>query len=282
MSDLSGKIATKQVAQKSNLTIRDLVQAQQAAIETQLAGALNSAAFVRAAISTIQKDEKLQQATPASVLGAIMLAAQLRLEIGPALGHFYLTPRLISYKDSDDKWQKRWECLPIIGYAGYVELMYRSGKVEKVETFLVREGDKFDHGANSERGRFFDWVPADYNEDRAWTGVVAMAKIVGAGTVWAYLPKDKVLARRPTHWEKSPWKTNEDEMARKTGVRALAPYVPKSTELARAVEADEQKVESIAGVHDLVVTRDEPEVFTVQEHSPLDRTPEEIAEDNAS
>jgi hypothetical protein len=35
-------------------------------------------------------------------------------------------------------------------------------------------------------------------------------------------------------------------------------------------------------MHDLVVTRDEPEVFTVQEHSPMDRTPEELAEDNAS
>jgi len=281
MADLAGKIATNQVAQKKDPTIRDLVQRQQSAIETQLAGTLNSGSFVRAAISTIMKDDKLQQATPASVLGAIMLAAQLKLEIGPALGHFYLTPRLISFKDENNTWQKRWECLPIIGYAGYVELMYRSGKVEKVETFLVRDGDKFDHGANSERGRFFDWAPADYEESREWTGVVATAKIVGAGTVWAYLPKDKVLARRPTHWEKSPWKTNEDEMARKTGVRALAPYVPKSTELAKAVEADEQKVESIAGVHDLVVTRDEPEVMTLQESDPMERTPEEIATDNA-
>jgi len=270
MTDLAGKVAAKQVATRTQPTIRDLVHAQQSAIETQLAGTLNSGSFVRAAISTIMKDEKLQQATPASVLGAIMLAAQLKLEIGPALGHFYLTPRLISYKDENNNWQKRWECLPIIGYAGYVELMYRSGKVEKVETFLVRDGDKFDHGANSERGRFFDWAPADYEENREWTGVVATAKIVGAGTVWAYLPKDKVLARRPTHWEKSPWKTNEDEMARKTGVRALAPYVPKSTELAKAVEADEQKVESIAGVHDLVVTRDEPEPVVVESKSDLD------------
>jgi recombination protein RecT len=274
MSDLSGKIATKQVAQKSNPTIRDLVQAQQAAIETQLAGALNSAAFVRAAISTIASSPKLQQATPQSVLGGIMLAAQLKLEIGPALGHFYLTPRM-------DHGQQI--CLPIIGYQGYIELAYRSGRIEKIETFLVRNGDKFDHGANSDRGRFFDWSPADYDETRTWTGVVAMAKIVGAGTVWAYLPREKVLARRPRGWEKgTPWQTNEEEMARKTGIRALAPYLPKSTELAKAIEADEQKVESIAGVHDLVVTRDEPEVFTNQEHSPMDRTPEERAEDNAS
>lgn len=256
MSDtLATKIATNQVEQKSNPTIRDLVQAQQAAIETQLAGALNSGAFVRAAISTIASSPQLQQATPSSVLGGIMLAAQLKLEIGPALGHFYLTPR---------KEKGQQVCLPIIGYQGYIELAYRSGRIEKIETFLVRDGDKFDHGANSERGRFFDWSPADYDEERPWTGVVAMAKIKNAGTVWAYLPKDKVLARRPHYWDKgTPWQTNEEEMARKTGVRALAPYLPKSTELAQAIEADENKVESIVGVHDLVVTRDEPDVSDV-------------------
>lgn len=271
MTDLAGKIATKQVATKTNPTIRDLVQAQQAAIETQLAGAMNSAAFVRAAISTIASSPKLQQATPASVLGGIMLAAQLKLEIGPALGHFYLTPRREKGTDI---------CLPIIGYQGYIELAYRSGRIEKIETFLVRDGDKFDHGANSERGRFFDWNPADYDEDRPWSGVVAMAKIKGAGTVWAYLPKPKVLARRPHYWDKgTPWQTNEEEMARKTGIRALAPYLPKSTDLARAIEADENKVESIAGIHDLVVTREDPTVIVL---NPMDRTPEEQAEDAAN
>jgi len=261
VSDLAGKIATKQVATKTNPTMKDLVQAQQSAIEAQLAGVMNSGAFVRAALSAVSSSPQLQQASPSSVLGGIMLAAQLKLEIGPALGHFYLTPR---------KEKGQQICLPIIGYQGYIELAYRSGRIEKIETFLVRDGDKFDHGANSERGRFFDWNPADYDETRSWTGVVAMAKIKGAGTVWAYLPREKVEARRPSYWESTPWKTNSEEMARKTGIRALAPYLPKSTELGRAIEADEQKVESIAGVHDLVVTRDEPETIVVEPKADLD------------
>lgn len=255
-SQLAEATASKAVAQKKNPTARDLIQAQQAAIEAQLAGAMNSAAFVRAAISSVSASPQLQQATPASLLGGIMLAAQLKLEIGPALGHFYLTPRQVSKKEGNE-WVKVWTCLPIIGFQGYIELAYRSGRVEKIETFLIRKGDKFDHGANSERGRFFDWSPADYDEVREWTGVVAIAKIKGAGTVWAYLPKEKVIARRPQYWDKTPWATNEEEMARKSGIRALAPYLPKSTELGKALEADEHKVEHIAGVHDLVVTRDD-------------------------
>ena len=251
MSELATATASRAVEQKKNPTLRDLVQAQQPAIEAQLAGTINSGAFVRAALSTISSSEQLMLADPKTVLGGIMLAAQLKLEIGPALGHFYLTPR---------KEKGKQICLPIIGYKGYIELAYRSNRIEKIETFVVREGDKFDHGANSERGRFFDWNPADYDETRAWTGVVGVAKIKGGGTIWAYLPKEKVLARRPHYWESTPWKTEEVQMARKTIIREMSPYLPMSTELGRAIEADEQKVESIAGVHDLVVTRQDDDI----------------------
>lgn len=249
-SQLATAAAGKAVEQSKNPTVRDMIQAQQPAIEMQLAGAMNSAAFVRAALSTVSASPQLQQATPASLLGGIMLAAQLKLEIGPALGHFYLTPRKV---------QDKWTCLPIIGYQGYIELAYRSGRIEKIESLLVRDGDKFDHGANSERGRFFDWAPQDYEENREWTGSIAIAKIKNAGTVWAYLPKEKVIDRRPAYWDRGPWKSNEEEMARKTAIRALAAYLPKSTDFGRALEADEHKVEHIAGVHDLVVTRDDEE-----------------------
>jgi recombination protein RecT len=54
-------------------------------------------------------------------------------------------------------------------------------------------------------------------------------------------------------------------MVRKTAVRALAPYLPKSTDLGRAIEADEQRVEHIAGVHELVVTRES----TVADSAPV-------------
>jgi recombination protein RecT len=245
MSALAQRTA-EAAAQKTQPTIRDLVQAQQPAIEAQLAGAINSTAFVRAALSEIAKSEQLQQASVSSVLGSLMLAAQLKLEIGSALGHFYLTPR----KDHGT-----WTCVPIVGYQGYIELAYRSGRVAKIETFLVRDRDRFEYGANSERGRFFDWEPADYDDTRPWTGAVVTAQLVNGGIVWAYMPRDKVLARRPFNWERGPWKSHEEEMARKTMVRELAPYLPKSTELARAIEADEQKVEQVAGVTDLVVTR---------------------------
>lgn len=254
MSDLATNIAAKRVEQTDQPTMKDLIRAQTPAIEAQLAGTLNSSAFVRTALSEIAKSEQLQNATPASVLGSIMLAAQLKLEIGAGLGHFWLTPR----KDHGTQ-----VCVPIIGYQGLVELAYRSGRVGKIETFLVREGDEFEYGANSERGRFFDWKPLDYDAKRPWTDVVVTAQILGGGVVLETLPREKVLERRPFGWERGPWKSHEEEMARKTLVREVAPYLPKSTEFGlavqviRQVEEEGRVVQHLNGIDDLVVTSDE-------------------------
>lgn len=252
MSDLTKAAET---ATKSKPTIRQFIERQAPAIEAQLAGVMNSDSFVRAAISEISKSPDLQQATTESVLGAIMLAAQLKLEIGSGLGHFYLTPRRVD---------RVMTCLPIIGYQGFIELAYRSGRVGKIETLVVREGDFFEYGANSERGRFFDWKPADFEASRPWTDIVVCAPIIGGSVVWETLPKEKILARRPSYWASTPWKTNEEEMARKTLVREVAPYIPKSTEFAlavqmsRQVEEQGQVVASIDGVSGLVTTDGTP------------------------
>ena len=241
MSDLS----TAAVAVKKNPTMKDLIEAQGKAIERQLGGAMNSDAFVRAVLSEVTKQPKLMSADPATVLGGVMLAAQLRLEIGSGLGEFYLTPR---------KERGRDICLPIIGYQGFIKLVLRSEMVKTVQSFMVREGDDFTYGANAERGMFFEWQPRDFEEDRPWTGVVAVAKMRDGGTTWSYLTREQVLARRPHYWDKgTPWQTHEDEMAKKTAVRALVKYLPKSTELGKALESDDQKAVHVKGLEEVQI-----------------------------
>lgn len=259
MTDLT----TAAAKAKTQPTMKDLVEAQLPAIERQLGGAMNSDAFVRAVLSEIGKSPDLMAADPKTLLGGVMLAAQLRLEIGSGLGEFYLTPR---------KEKGRAICLPIIGYQGLIKLALRSEFVMNVQAFLVREGDDFTYGANAERGMFYDWTPLDFEETRPWVGVVATAKMRAGGTTWVYLTRTQVIDRRPTYWDRTPWKTNEDEMVKKTAVRALAKYLPKSTDLGRALEADEQKVQHIRGLDEVEVTRveDEPDVVTVQEAAPAE------------
>lgn len=245
------------VAVKKNPTMKDLIEQQLPAIERQLGGAMNSDAFVRAVLSEVTKQPKLMSADPKTLLGGVMLAAQLRLEIGSGLGEFYLTPRKDHGRDI---------CLPIIGFQGMVKLALRSEFVTNVQAFLVRDGDDFTYGANSDRGMFYDWTPRDFEESRPWIGVVATARMKTGGTTWVYLTRDQVIGRRPQYWESGPWKTHEDEMAKKTAVRALAKYLPKSTDLGKALEADEQKVQQVKGLDEVQVTRlDDDEMIVVNE-----------------
>ena len=222
---------------------------------------MNSDAFVRAVLSEITKQPKLMSADPKTVLGGVMLAAQLRLEIGSGLGEFYLTPRREKGNDI---------CLPIIGFQGMIKLALRSEFVTNVEAFMIREGDDFTFGASSDRGgMFYEWTPRDFEDNRPWIGVVASARMArGTAPSWVYLTKEQVYARRPHYWDKgTPWQTHEEEMAKKTAVRALAKYLPKSTDLGRALEADEQKVQHLKGMDEVQITRvdDEPETLVVNE-----------------
>lgn len=256
---MSKDLSTQAAQAKSNPTMKDLVEAQRGAIERQLGGAMNSDAFVRAVLSEITKQPKLMQADPKTVLGGVMLAAQLKLEIGSGLGEFYLTPRREKGRDV---------CLPIIGYQGYVKLVLRSDMVLNVEAFLVREGDDFTYGASSDRGMFYDWQPRDFDEDRPWIGVVASARMKGGGTTWVYLTRGQVMARRPHYWDKgTPWQTHEEEMSKKTAVRALVKFLPKSTDLGQAIEADENKASQVSGLDEVQISQvdDEPETILVEE-----------------
>lgn len=268
---MSTDLSTAAAAAKQNPTMKDLVEAQLPAIERQLGGTMNSEAFVRAVLSEITKSPQLMQADPKTLLGGVMLAAQLRLEIGSGLGEFYLTPR---------KERGQQICLPIIGYQGLIKLALRSEFVMNVQAFLVRRGDDFSYGANAERGMFYDWVPQDFEETRDWIGVVATAKMRAGGTTWVYLTRTQVMDRRPSYWASTPWKTNEDEMVKKTAVRALAKYLPKSSDLGRALEADEAKVQTLRGLDEVEVTRidDEPETVVVNENTAADWNTAEVPE----
>ena len=257
-------LSTAAAVAKRNPTVKDLIELQKPAIERQLAGAMNSDAFVRAVLTEIGKTPALANADPATLLGGVMLAAQLKLEIGSGMGEFYLTPRKEKGRDI---------CLPILGFQGMIKLALRSGMVLNVQAEIVREGDEMWIGSTGATGIDHKWTARDQDETRAPIGVLATARMAGGGTTFAYLTKEQVEKRRPSYWQSTPWRDHSDEMWKKTAVRALAKYLPKSTDLGRAIEADEQKVQHVKGLDEVQVTRleDEPidgEIVEIDKASP--------------
>lgn len=205
--------------------------------------------YLQAAYREVLRSPLLVQAAQESgptLLGAVMLGATLQLPIGGPLGQFYLTPRSAK---RGDVWVQT--CVPMLGYRGFFELGYRSGIVRSFDYLIVREGDEFRQGANSERGTFFDWeqyAGGEYSENddagkiRPLRGVVAIAHLAAGGRpAFHYLSRTEIERRRPKRTTNTPWEgPHADAMYVKTAHRELAKYLPMSIQVAQAVVSDEQ------------------------------------------
>lgn len=234
--DLSQQIAVAAPAGKR--TAHDLVRSMTGEFAKVLPQAVPVDTFLRLALTELQRNTDLQACSAPSLLGALMLSAQLGLEPGGPLGHLYLTPRRL---------KGDMTVVPIIGYKGLVELARRSGKVGTVKAQIIRKGDHFDQGFDTARGgEYTVWRPADLDEKREPIGVLAWATLTDTDAVQTrFTPMDAVNARRDrgAAGQKGPWATDRDAMIRKTGIRALAPDLPQSTALALAQRADERITE---------------------------------------
>lgn len=235
-TDLTQQIAGAQSVERR--TAHDLIRSMSGEFGKVLPQTVPVDTFLRLALTELQRNDGLQKCTGASLLGALMLSAQLGLEPGGPLGHLYLTPRRL---------KGEMTVVPIIGYKGLVELARRSGKVGTVKAQIVRDGDMFDQGFDTSRGgEYTVWRPADHDEKREPVGVLAWGTLVDTGAVQTrFTPIDVVNARRDrgAAGAKGPWSTDRDAMIRKTGIRALAPDLPQSTALALAQRVDERVTE---------------------------------------
>lgn len=228
-ADLSKTIAQAQDTDRR--TARDLITSMEAEFAKALPASLPVEKFMRVALTEVRQNADLGNCTPESLLGALLTAARLGLEVGGPRGEFYLTPRRI---------KGEWTVVPIVGYQGLLTLARNAG-VGVVKAFIVRKGDVFHEGANSERGPYFDFT-VQGDTDRDPVGVLAVARVDGE-TAHTYLSHAQVEARRTRGGaaDRGPWVTDWEAMAKKTALRELTKELPASTDtLARARVVDEQ------------------------------------------
>ena len=102
------------------------------------AGCNEPGAFIRLTLTAFSKTPKLYECTQASLLGALLMAAQLGMEPNSPLGQAYLIP----YYNRD---KAAYECQFQLGYKGMINLAYRSGKVTDIAAYEVRANDRFDY-----------------------------------------------------------------------------------------------------------------------------------------
>jgi recombination protein RecT len=167
---------------------------------------------------------------PGVFLAALLDAARLGLE--PGTEQYYLTPRRVGR-------EKRLEILGIVGYQGYIELMYRAGAVASVVAEVVREHDEYRYQRGIDEVPMHRFPPFAREADRGQLiGTYAYARMKdGAVSRVIELNQDDIAwikAVNPaSSGEYSPWTNWEASMWLKSAARQLRKWVPTSAEFLR-------------------------------------------------
>jgi len=201
---------------------------------TQVAAARR---LMQIAYTSATKNHALLRCSAASIVGAVVEAAQLGLSVDGVLGHSYLVPYKVRGKDV---------ATLQIGYRGFIHMAYSSGLVERLAADVVYEGDLFDYQEGTE-AFLHHRRPLDAPEDGVVLGAFALCQLKGTRTpIFRVMPLRQILRHRERSqsWKRkkqdSPWGTDFEAMAMKTAVRALAKLIP-SSDMQRASAADEQR-----------------------------------------
>lgn len=207
--------------------MRDLIISRKDQIAMALPKHLTPDRLIRVSLTSIAKNPKLLECSQASVIGAVIQAAQLGLDVDGSLGHAYLVP----YKQY---------CQLQIGYRGMIDLARRSGQIVSISAHVVHKNDKFNYSFGLDDK--LEHVP-NLEEPGNPIAVYAVAKLQGGGHQFDVLSIAEVEKARKSSMANrsdSPWNTHWDEMAKKTAIRRLFKYLPVSIEIQRAVGLDEQ------------------------------------------
>lgn len=197
---------------------------------------ISAATIIRQGMLELRSDKRLQACTPDSVYQAITEAVRCGLEIGGHLGYAYLIP----YNN---------ECTLQISSQGEIELVRRSGQLAAIRAVAIRAKDQFDTTCDPPK-HTFDIFSTDRGEI---VGFYAVAKLTNGGATWEFMNRVEVdgirdaapgykTAKKYNKEKDSPWATNYEEMGKKTVMKRLSKWLPKSiTPNASDMAADAEK-----------------------------------------
>lgn len=238
-------------------TITDLIKIMEPEIKKALPSVLTPERFTRMVLSALSTNPKLGACTPKSFLGAMMTAAQLGVEPNTPLGQAYLIP----YRNhGTDEVQFQ------LGYKGMLDLAYRSGDVSTVQAHTVCENDRFEYALGLDPK--LEHVPARSNRGNP-IYYYAVIRMKDGGFCFAVMSKEEVEAHAKKYSQAysssySPWKTNFDEMAKKTVLKKALKYAPMKTDFVRGMTQDmtvkteiSDDMYTVADTSDLVEVSDE-------------------------
>lgn len=236
------------------LTIRDRLQSSDfmAAIAQVLPKHVTPERMIRTAILAMTKTPKLAECDQTSFFNAMLSLSQTGLVLDGRCAH------LVPFKNSKKSAKAGrdvYDCTLIIGWQGYAEMAYNTGKISTLHASEVRTGDifKFNKGKVEEHVPWFIRTDKDKPATAGEVYAVYSLAVMKDGTEKAeVMSVDEINAIRDgtqawmafkkwggdTAWDpKDP--NAQGEMRKKTVFKRLAKWLPLSPEIRDAIAAED-------------------------------------------
>lgn len=195
--------------------------------------------IIQLATTVFTKNPELRKCSVPSVVGAVMNASMLGMDLTPQLGHAYFVP----YWNSD---LKVFECEFQVGYKGWLHLMRRTQEIKTIRARVVREGDDF----QVEYGLDEKLIHRPNLKERGeLVAVYAVVETKDGGYYFVVLSPQDIEARKKrnravANGKTTAWDTDPEAMWCKSAIRAIVPWVPTSVDVAKAAVTDGSVVTS--------------------------------------
>ncbi len=223
--------AIKEAIQK-NKTLLDIVRQK-----------MDVGAFIEAALQIAQQPG-VAACTHDSIMGCLVKAAIFGFRLSQELGQCWIVPRNVNVGTRE---KATWIKVATfqVGYKGWQELAFRSGKVESFDFGIVRQNDKFDFEQGSAPVIRHKYDGGEYERgDRK--GVWASATLMSGRVVFHYcdiseIERHRLMSdtQRNSQTPVAVWGNHYDIMAMRVPMRYLCTLkLPKSAELQAAIESD--------------------------------------------
>ena len=213
-------------------------------------GTKDSQRFISSVVSAIQTNAQLADCSNSSILSAALLGHSLNLPQSPQLSYFYFVPynNTKKIKDANGREQEITvkEAVFQLGYRGYIQLAMRSGQYQKIAATDIREGELKSYNPITEEIIFEPITDYEERLKKPVVGYYAFFTLINGFKKEIYWDKERMEAHAKKYsasyrkgWNTSMWKTDFDEMAKKTTIRALlGKWGIMSVELEKAYSGD--------------------------------------------
>lgn len=189
------------------------------------------------ALQAINRSSQLKKCSIESKQSAILNIAQTGLTLNPIYKYAYLVPRYI---------YGQYECVLEPSYQGLVKLITDTGSVKAIQAKLVYENDVFEYTPNDFKTPIIH--KSNPLKDRgAVIGVYAVALLNDNSVQSEVMNIDELheIRSRSESYKafmakkikSCVWTTDEGEMMRKTVIKRIFKYLPKSDKIENVVKA---------------------------------------------